>query len=201
HEIRNPLAAAKGHAQLLAEQIPESERQRRWVDVVVEQIERIEALSGQLLDFARGGRLQREAVAPAELLREAADALAAGRFAFDVERAPASWSVDRSRLRQVLTNLLQNAVQASPPDKPIDATAAQERGMLVFTVRDRGPGLPPGEGERIFEPFHTTRLRGTGLGLAVARRLAELHGGTIEARDHPEGGAEFRVLIPPPAES
>jgi two-component system, NtrC family, sensor histidine kinase HydH len=74
--------------------------------------------------------------------------------------------------------------------------AALERGWLVVTVRDHGPGLPGGDAERIFEAFHTTRTKGTGLGLAIARRIVELHGGRIEGANHPRGGAEFVMRIP-----
>jgi signal transduction histidine kinase len=66
----------------------------------------------------------------------------------------------------------------------------------VFTIRDRGDGLPSGDEERVFEPFYTTRTQGTGLGLAVASRIADMHDGSITAANHPDGGAVFRIEIP-----
>jgi two-component system sensor histidine kinase HydH len=72
----------------------------------------------------------------------------------------------------------------------------QDGAELAYEVRDFGEGIPGGEEEQIFEPFHTTRVRGTGLGLAVARRIAEQHGGSVTAGNHPEGGAVFRLRIP-----
>src|SRR5262249_58072674 len=95
-----------------------------------------------------------------------------------------------------VVNLRRNAVQASPPDHPPEARVALENGGLVFTVRDFGVGLPDGKAERIFDPFFTTRTSGTGLGLAVARRIAELHGGRIVAANGVGGGALFRVELP-----
>jgi len=71
-----------------------------------------------------------------------------------------------------------------------------ERELLTYVVRDQGPGLPPGEETKIFEPFVTTRATGAGLGLAVAMRVVRLHGGTIVAANHPDGGAVFRIVIP-----
>jgi two-component system sensor histidine kinase HydH len=71
-------------------------------------------------------------------------------------------------------------------------------GYLVIEVRDRGEGIAPGEEERVFEPFYTRRVKGTGLGLALARRIVEGHGGTITARNQPDGGAVFSVRLPPP---
>jgi signal transduction histidine kinase len=71
-----------------------------------------------------------------------------------------------------------------------------EGDRLVFTVRDHGPGIPPADLERIFEPFYTTRPTGTGLGLAVAQRIVQMHGGTLTAANDPGGGASFRMAIP-----
>jgi two-component system sensor histidine kinase HydH len=99
-------------------------------------------------------------------------------------------------MRQVLENLLRNALDAAPPEAPVEIVASTEPAGLVFTVRDRGPGIPPGDLERIFEPFVTGRVRGTGLGLAVARRIVDLHGGRISVRNRDGGGAEFRVVLP-----
>jgi signal transduction histidine kinase len=99
-------------------------------------------------------------------------------------------------MEQVLVNLLQNARDASPAGSAIDVTVAEESGRLVFEVADRGEGLPPGEEARTFEPFFTTRAHGTGLGLALAKRVAEGHGGTIHALNRAGGGAVFRVVLP-----
>ena len=96
----------------------------------------------------------------------------------------------------MLTNLLGNAVEASPPGAPVEASVASRGGRLLFAVRDHGEGLPPGREHRIFEPFFTTRAKGTGLGLAIAQRIVEMHGGTLRAANHPEGGALFEVEIP-----
>jgi two-component system, NtrC family, sensor histidine kinase HydH len=87
-------------------------------------------------------------------------------------------------------------VEVSPPENPPEVLVAEEDGVLVLQVRDHGPGIPPEERARIFEPFYTTRTSGTGLGLSVARRVVELHGGTLTAEDAPEGGALFRIVLP-----
>jgi len=97
-------------------------------------------------------------------------------------------------MEQVLVNLLRNALQASPGRAAV--SIGLEQGGLIYRVRDFGDGLTADGGEHIFEPFHTTRTRGTGLGLAVARRIVELHGGRLSAANHDEGGAVFSVSIP-----
>ena len=204
HEIRNPLASLKGHAQLLVERLANDSVQRRKAARVVEEATRLEVLTSDLLDFVRSGPIDLRPVDPAALLRAAAAELSDG--AVEVEGAaagagtPDRWPLDERRFRQaVLVNLLRNAAQASPPDRPPRARAALEHGSLVFTIRDFGPGLPPGNEERMFDPFFTTRPTGTGLGLAVARRIVELHGGRIEAANAPAGGgggAVFRIVLP-----
>jgi two-component system sensor histidine kinase HydH len=168
HEIRNPLASLKGHAQLLVENLDGDERARDRAKAgrVVEEAIRLERLSNDLLEFT-----------------------------IDDAAAPPRWSLDGGRMAQVLTNLLANALDAAP-GQPVTAAVAVDGGRLIYRVRDRGPGLPAGGMARLIEPFTTTRAKGFGLGLAVAQRLVALHGGTLEGRTHPDGGAELLVTIP-----
>ena len=196
HELRNPLASLKGHAQLLVEQLPEGGRERKKAQRVVDETVRIEALTNDLLTFVRSGRIDLRSVDPAELLWSSAEAVAPERIEMDLDHAPDSWRMDPPRMQQVLINLLQNAVQVSPTDASVEATVRLHDGRLEWIVRDRGPGVPEDALLRIFEPFFTTKTKGTGLGLAVSRQIVEAHGGRIEASNHPEGGAEFRVIIP-----
>ena len=197
HEIRNPLASLKGHAQLLAEKLPEGTPDKRKADRVVDEAKRLEVLTNDLLDFARSGPIDFRRVDPAALLRACAVDLPSGSITIDSANAPESWHLDERRFSYaVLANLLRNAVQASPADRPAEARVFTENGVLVFTVRDHGEGLPAGQEERIFDPFFTTRTTGTGLGLALARRIVELHGGSISARNADDGGALFRVELP-----
>ncbi len=197
HELRNPLASLKGNAELLVESLDGRERDRAKAVRVVTEAQRLERLTNDLLEFVRTGKIARRPASPGDVLRTAARGLGDGGQAIEIvdTGAPARWSIDPERLEQVLTNLLENAVQAGPAGR-VTATIAVEGGRLTYRVRDHGPGLPAGAPDAIFEPFHTTRVRGIGLGLAVARRLVELHGGTLTAATHPGGGAEFTVAIP-----
>jgi two-component system sensor histidine kinase HydH len=195
HEIKNPLASLKGNAQLLARALPDSDKPRAKADRVVNEAIRLETLVNGLLEFARTGALHRAEVDPTALAREIAAAPhAAGRVTVEDARAPARWSLDPERLREVLSNLVENAVQAG--GGPVALSVALDDGDLVYAVRDHGPGVPPDDLERIFEPFTTTRTHGTGLGLAVARRFVELHGGTLTAENMEGGGARFTARIP-----
>ncbi len=194
HEIRNPIASLKGNAQLLVKMLPDEGKPRSKAQRVVDESVRLEALTNDLLEFARAGKLDRADANPGALLRDAADSVAGDRIDVDDADAPASWSMDAARMRQVLTNLLDNAAQAG--DDRVTASASVSGDALVYTVRDRGPGFDADALEHVFEPFYTRKTRGTGLGLAVSRRIVELHGGTLTASNHPEGGAVLRVELP-----
>ena len=195
HEIRNPLASLKGHAQLLAERVEDDPALARKVARIVDEAQRLETLTHGLLEFARTGRLELAEADPAALLRRCADACTQASVEVEAVGAPARFRLDAPKLERVLGNLLDNASQAAP-GAPVEARVHGDARRLVFEIRDHGPGVPLEERARIFEPFHTTRTRGTGLGLAVTRRIVEQHGGTIEILDAPGGGACFRVTLP-----
>ena len=195
HEIRNPLASLKGHAQLLAERMPEDAPEGGRVKRIVTEAQRLEGLTTDLLDFVRTGPLDLAPVAIDDFLQAVVSAAGSDAVRLDTTQAPEGWTLDAQRMRQVLANLLHNAVEASPEGAPIDVTASMEGPSLVLSFRDQGEGIADENLDRIFEPFFTTRTRGTGLGLAVARRIVELHGGTLTARTVPGGGAEFRVTL------
>jgi two-component system, NtrC family, sensor histidine kinase HydH len=192
HEIRNPLASLKGNAQLLARMLPQGDKPRAKADRVVDETIRLERLTDDLLQFVRTGAIQRTQVDPAALVRDAA-ASVAGEIALDLGQAPASWSLDPGRLRQVVINLLDNAIAAGPP---VTAVVRSDRGRLVLEIADRGPGIAQDDRDKIFEPFFTGKTQGTGLGLAIVRRVVELHRGEIAVLPHAGGGAMFRVEIP-----
>jgi signal transduction histidine kinase len=103
---------------------------------------------------------------------------------------------DRPRVRQVVFNLLRNAIEAAGPEGEVEVRLGVSGDAAELSVRDSGPGIAPGARERLFEPFFTTKSNGTGLGLAVSRAIARAHGGDIEAENAPGGGAVFRLRLP-----
>ncbi|MCO4746269.1 MAG: hypothetical protein KC912_15835 [Proteobacteria bacterium] len=190
HEIKNPLASLKGHAQLLEELLegkPEEERAQRVVSEAI----RIQNIVQSLLEFARREQIQIAETEIGPLLESVTEVIAGP---IDVVCPPLSWAVDPSLLRRAVTNLVGNARQAS--DEVIDLHAETSDHWLVITVRDRGAGIDGQSIEELCEPFHTTRTRGTGLGLAIASRIAHAHAGRLDAADHPDGGAVFTLTLP-----
>jgi two-component system sensor histidine kinase HydH len=199
HEIKNPLASLKGHIQLLLEKLSPDHAGRKGAEVVLRETMRLEELSRQVLEFARTGAVERESVDPAAVVQTAIENVGGADIHFHAGSIPATWLLDSARMEEVLVNLLRNAREASSTGQPVDvALNVPADRHLVMEVRDRGEGIAPGEEERVFEPFYTRKAKGTGLGLALARLIVEGHGGTMSARNHPEGGAVFSVRLPPP---
>jgi signal transduction histidine kinase len=108
--------------------------------------------------------------------------------------------MDRRRMVQVFQNLIDNAIRHAPDGGAVLVSSAVERsrdgGWIVCTVDDDGPGFPPGEEGRVFQPFFTRRRGGTGLGLSIAQRIVEEHGGSVAAANRLEGGARLTVRLP-----
>lgn len=201
HEIRNPLASLKGHAQLLSEKISDPALTFRIARVVKDSL-RLEELTDDLLDFARPGALDIRMASPGELLARAVAATEPERIELSCEHAPSTALLDPGRIEQVLINLIENALAATPQPLKVHAEARSSGGDLVLAIRDHGPGVPVADRERIFEPFHTTKVHGTGLGLSIVKKLVERHNGMTQVLDAAGGGTEFRVVIPqPPAPS
>jgi two-component system, NtrC family, sensor histidine kinase HydH len=195
HELRNPLAALKGNAQLLAEDLAEESRSKAMR--VVRGAERLERLTTVLLDFVRDAPLDVHPIPPVELVERALAQLPKDRVNVDLSRAPASLHVDPERMSLALRNLLENGVQATPSEaEQVEVRVTADEREVVLEVRDHGTGLASATEAQIFEPFVTTKTRGTGLGLAIARRIAEQHHGTLTGETHAEGGAVFRLVLP-----
>lgn len=202
HEIRNPLSSISGSVELVRESGALAEEDRHLLTIVVHEVERIDQLVRDMLDVARPRppRYREEDVI--RLCREIAE-LASHSLETDVRvgvRATGSGmaTFDPDQMRQVVWNLVKNAVQASPAGGHVTiAVDSDEDGAFEILVDDEGSGIPEADLARIFDAFHTRRARGTGLGLALVRQVVDGHGGTIDAMNRPGGGARFRLRVPP----
>ena len=208
HEIRNPLAGINGAIQILGQEIaPEDSRQAVLREIQGE-IRRLDERVNDLLLYARPSTPRREPVRPRELLETTVRALAEDPMFRDVHvsiRASGglpAFSLDPGQIRQVLVNLVLNAVQAMGGAGRIELVARLATGgALELVVEDSGPGVPAHLAEEIFRPFFTTRPHGTGLGLAISRKIAESHGGSLTAGRGKAGGARFVLSLPVPEDA
>ena len=207
HEINNPLAGIQYSFLLIKDSIPPEHPQYRYVGAIEREISRIAAVTRQLYETYRP---EKETSPNASLSAIVGDAVAfleqvnrasAVRVETDLTGAPNVVPVSAAVLRQIVYNLVQNAMDASPPDGIVSVTALTTDGVLEIHVADSGPGVAPEQRRRIFEPFFSTkdsrmRSSGMGLGLALVHRSVTSAGGAIRVEQSPTGGALFIVALP-----
>jgi signal transduction histidine kinase len=216
HELRTPLTSIMGYLEVVldgsaGELAP---KQRRFLEVVERNASRLLRLVGDLLVVARAdaGRLGLEmsALDLGELAAECAQSArpAAGEqgIALELDVEPAELSGDRSRLAEVIDNLVSNALKFTPPGGRVRVSAHVEDGRAVLEVADSGMGIAAADREHLFERFYRgeaalqAAIPGTGLGLAISKMIVEAHGGTIGVSSEEGPGATFRVELPLPAD-
>lgn len=213
HELSTPLTAIRGYLETLAmpEAVPDAATRDRYLRIVTDETQRLQAIIGDLLDVARleGGAagLQMQDVDVASLFARARErhegAVAERGVAFDaiVYEGASAVRGDERRLEQVLQNLVANAVRHTPAGGRIHLAATREGELVRLRVRDTGPGIPESQLTRIFERFarveeaRDSSSGGSGLGLAIVAAIVEAHGGTVEASNAPDGGACFDVFL------
>jgi two-component system sensor histidine kinase HydH len=202
HEIRNPLASITGAAGILKRGHASGENRRDCLDIIEKETHRLNRLLSSFLDFARprAPRFQRvELLSVFESvigLAQHADGAAGIELLLEVEESLPELRCDPEQLKQVLLNLMINAIQATEGQGVVRLHAAVAADRLLIEVRDQGRGIPPAERDRIFDPFFTTKEHGTGLGLAVAAKIVEQHGGLLAAENNADRGMTFRVEFP-----
>jgi len=209
HELRSPVAAVRGAAQTLRDRGHELSAEDRgaMMAVIEQESDRLATLVRDVFDASliEGGTFPYEfsEIDVAAIVREST--AAAGAAPVDVHTIvpPALPTIrgDRERLRQVLANLIDNAIKYSPPDAAVDVSAYLEDGSILVDVRDRGPGIDPADQVRIFEKFGRSAASasskpGTGLGLFIARSIAEAHGGSLEVESSANSGSTFTLSLP-----
>ena len=209
HEVKAPLAAIRGAAELLGEELPAEQRARFLANIRAE-VGRIQQVVERLLELstleARRALRQAEQIEAAALVADAAagvrPAFAAARVALAVEGGAGVWlRGERGLLREALVNLLQNALDFTPAGGTVTLRAGGAADRVEFAVEDTGPGVPDYALGRVFERFYSLPRPGsgrksTGLGLSLVREIAHLHGGEAALANRPEGGARVTVWVP-----
>jgi len=213
HEIRNPLGSIAGSIQLLRTATGLSDEDQRLCDIIQRETGRLNDLVTDMVDLSKPKKPMFASVDAARVAREVVALTArSGRAVSDVEVAYSGiesapvWA-DGAQLRQMIWNLVRNAVQASSPGDGVEVAVELSGNSTWLRVSDRGVGIDEAARERLFDAFFTTRSQGTGMGLAVVKRIADEHGFAITVDSSRGRGATFRVNLgsprpsqPPPAD-
>jgi PAS domain S-box-containing protein len=198
HEVRNPLVSIGAAAQVVAEELGEASPVAGEVQAIVREVRRLDAIITDFLRFARPRRADRRSVDLAPVISESLDLIrerSRGHTLKVEVEAPLFARCDPDGVKQVLLNVLLNAIEASPSGD-IDCDARRHGEEVVLSIADRGPGVPEAVRRRVFEPFFSTKTRGTGLGLAVSKQIVEEHQGRIRLLNRRGGGTRVVIELP-----
>jgi signal transduction histidine kinase len=202
HEIRNPLAGVKGALEIVQSRAAAGTPEAEFTGIAVKEVGRLDGLVAEFLAYARPREPE---LRPAHLggviehvvLLLTPEAERAGiRLEHDVAHDLPPVEMDPEQIQQVVFNLVLNGLQAGPAGSRVRIRTFREGTTAIVEVADCGPGVSAEGRARLFDPFVTTKAQGTGLGLAVSHRIVAAHGGRLDYRDAPGGGAVFAVALP-----
>jgi signal transduction histidine kinase len=204
HEIRNPLGSIKAAVQLMQPQAVSGTTEAEYLGIIAEEVDRLDRVVRNFLDYARPGKGDSELVDPREAVQRTlqivqSDLPGTVQVHFVAEQDVPAVRMDPAHLRQVVMNLVRNAVEAMDSKGSVTVVVQRKASgpaMAEIVVRDSGPGIDAKLVPKLFTPFVTTKAHGTGLGLAISQRLVAGVGGRIELRTQSGRGTTFVVAIP-----
>jgi len=203
HEIRNPLSSIRGFAQFFQNRFKGQEKEQEYAAVMVREVDRLNRVITELLDFARPKEPHRESHNLQEILEQTLKVLEpelAGRNIGVEKKLDASLPrilADRDQLSQAFLNLMLNALESMEGEGKLRISLESEgASALTISIADTGKGIPPEDLERVFEPFFSTKRKGTGLGLAIVHQIVENHKGQIRVESREGEGTTFRITLP-----
>lgn len=204
HEVRNPLSSIKGFATYFKERHRDKPEDQQIAGIMIQEVDRLNRVIGQLLDFARPIKIIPKKVSVPQLI---ADALKLVEAQANEKEIHVEWhtaerlreaSLDTDRINQVLLNLFLNALEAmeSGGRLTVDADKDEEGRWIIIRVADTGHGIPAQNLSKVFDPYYTTKSTGTGLGLAIAHNIVDAHGGRIDVASPAGQGTTFTLRVP-----
>jgi two-component system CheB/CheR fusion protein len=200
HEVKNPIAGIRGALQVIASRMPPEQRDRAVIGDVVARLDALNGIVQDLLLYARPRLPQREMVDVRSLIDDTVELLRRdplmAEIALDIRGRPEPLMADPEQLRIVFQNVLVNAAQAMGGHGAIDVHLSRDGEGCRVSIRDHGPGMADEVRTKAFDAFFTTKHRGTGLGLPIARRVVELHGGRIDISPADGGGTIVSIHLP-----
>jgi len=203
HEIRNPLASMSGSIQVLRQELPLNAEQAQLMDIVLRESERLNDTIRSFLAYARPQRfavsrldVRKTLQDTAMLIRHGSDAREDHVIEVDVPAEPVWYEADENQIRQVVWNLATNALRAMARGGRLRLAVVATPAEVELIVEDQGRGIPEEELDEIFQPFHSSFEKGTGLGLPIVHRIVTDYGGTIQVSSRVALGTAFRVKLP-----
>jgi signal transduction histidine kinase len=202
HEVRNPLGSIQGAAEILSDKVGNDPEAKRYTSILTAEVRRLGKVVTDLLVSARRESGEKAPVQVNGILRDMVSLYSQTarkkniRVGEHYSKELPSVFGSEVRLRQVFINIFLNAVEAVKSEGEIAVSTRKIDSGVLVSVRDNGPGIPIGEREKIFDLFHTTKQGGTGIGLAISRRIVEEHGGKIEIRSGEGNGTEMLITLP-----
>jgi two-component system sensor kinase FixL len=199
HEVKNPIAGIRGALQVITSRMPVDQRDRAILVDIITRLDALNRIVQDMLMFARPRALRQEPMNLGILMRDTASLIERDASMLNLEigvTGSAQIVGDREMLQIVFQNILMNAAQAMEGQGRIEVTISHADGRCFIAIADRGPGMPEEVREKAFDAFFTTKHRGTGLGLPIARRVVEAHGGNIRIDVPPTGGTTISVYLP-----
>jgi len=204
HEIRNPLSSIKGFATYFKERYPDKPDDQQTANIMIQEVDRLNRVVGQLLEFARPISMKTRRISLQTLLKDSVKLIEDRATEKNISvQTRCSVPVDEAlgdpdRINQILLNLYLNAIEAmeSGGELKVGFASDGDGRQLIITVSDTGCGISPENLSQIFDPYFTTKSSGTGLGLAIAHNVLEAMGGNIKVKSHPGKGTTFRITIP-----
>lgn len=204
HEIRNPLSSVKGFATYFRDKFKDNPQDRDTATTMIQEVERLDRVIGQLLEFARPSTLRIKPVRIADLVQHSlklidGDARTKGiEVKSEVPSNLPDIPIDADRMSQVLLNLYLNSMQAMDAQGILEVTVSRDetRKLTTIIVADNGGGIDPADQERIFDPYFTTKPDGTGLGLAIVHKIIDAHHGTVKVKSKPGLGTTITLILP-----
>ena len=202
HDMKTPLMTIGGFVNQVAENLQSDERDKKKLDLAVSETARLESMVKEMLDFGRPLELQKSKENLNSLTEECVELLTPlakdnqvelkTEFGSELPQQP----LDKNRIKQVIINLITNAIQASAKGKTILLRTGKVKNGVVLDVSDSGSGINEEDREKIFEPFFSTKKQGTGLGLAIVKKIVESHGGSIFLYPNQDEGVTFSIRLP-----
>ncbi|MFC1827477.1 PAS domain-containing sensor histidine kinase [Thermodesulfobacteriota bacterium] len=201
HDLKTPLVAIGGLSRQLSKKIAGNSPQGKKVEVIRQQADRLENMVLNMLDFAKPLTISRKSCDLNQILKQANEAVFETAIKCNIKvdiqkNEMGDCNLDEEKILQVLINLISNAIEASPDGETVTVSFQEYKNVVHVEVSDRGKGVEESISEKIFEPFISTKSKGTGLGLPICKKIVEVHSGKLEFRNNPDVGTTFRVSIP-----